>query len=133
MKALRFYKYFVPTALLLLILVLGSPLLFPVRADNKSTSSFAEPPQTDPNSALSRGRTLLRQGHADQAIGYLESALNLFTQSNNSRGIAAAEDALGDLYMVQGQYHMALDHYRSAYQSFVIASGKEKRGTTFGS
>ena len=130
MKAIRFYKYFVPTALLLLILVLGSPLLFPVRADNKSTSSFAEPPQTDPNSALSRGRTLLRQGHADQAIGYLESALNLFTQSNNSRGIAAAEDALGDLYMVQGQYHMALDHYRSAYEAFVAGRGRDATNQT---
>ena len=110
--------------------MLGSPLLFPVRADNKSTSSFAEPPQTDPNSALSRGRTLLRQGHADQAIGYLESALNLFTQSNNSRGIAAAEDALGDLYMIQGQNHMALDHYRSAYEAFVAGRGRDATNQT---
>src|SRR5437762_13322638 len=130
MKAIRFYKYFVPTALLLLILVLGSPLLFPVRADHTSTSSLAAPPQADPNSALSRGRTLLRQGHADQAIGYLESALNLFTQSNNSRGIAAAEDALGDLYRIQGQYHMALDHYRSAYEAFVAGRGRDATSQT---
>ena len=85
-------------------------------------------PQTDPNSALDRGRTLLRQGHADQALGYLETALNAYTQANNSRGIAAAEDALGDLYMIQGQYKVALDHYQKAYQSFVTARGKDESG-----
>jgi CHAT domain-containing protein/tetratricopeptide (TPR) repeat protein len=82
-------------------------------------------PQTDPNSALDRGRTLLRQGHADQAVGYLETALNAYTQANNSRGIAAAEDALGDLYMIQGQYKVALDYYQKAYQAFVTARGKD--------
>src|SRR6266705_5133902 len=83
-------------------------------------------PQTDPNAALSRGRALLKQGHADQALGYLENALNLFTQSNSSRGVAAAQDALGDLYLIQGQYKVALDHYKSAYQSFVVARGKDQ-------
>jgi CHAT domain-containing protein/tetratricopeptide (TPR) repeat protein len=71
---------------------------------------------------------MLRQGHADQALGYLETALNAYTQSNNSRGIAATEDALGDLYMIQGQYKVALDHYQKAYQSFVTARGKDESG-----
>src|SRR6266404_1415868 len=83
-------------------------------------------PQSDPNAALSRGRALLKQGHADQALGYLENALNLFTQSNSSRGVAAAQDALGDLYLIQGQYKVALDHYRSAYEAFVAASSKDQ-------
>src|SRR6266446_8621504 len=83
-------------------------------------------PQTDPNTTLSRGRALLKQGHADQALGYLENALSLFTQSNSSRGIAAAQDALGDLYLIQGQYKVALDHYRSAYEAFVAASSKDE-------
>ncbi len=82
--------------------------------------------QTDPNTALSRGRSLLKQGHADQALSYLETALNLFTQTNNTRGIAAAQDALGDLYMIQGQDKVALDHYRKAYDSFVAARGKDQ-------
>jgi CHAT domain-containing protein len=82
--------------------------------------------QTDPRSALSRGRTLLKQGHADQALGYLETALSLFTQTNNPRGIAAAEDGLGDLYLVQGQYKVALDHYQKAYEAFVVARGKDQ-------
>ena len=86
-----------------------------------------EPPQTDPGSALSHGRTLLRQGHADQAVGLLETALNLYTQTNNSRGIAATEDALGDLYMIQGQYKVALDHFQKAYQAFVVARGQDEK------
>src|SRR5438094_327303 len=88
---------------------------------------FVQAQQTDPNSSLSRGRTLLRQGHADQAIGYLETALNQFAQSNNSRGIAAAHDALGDLYMIQGQYAVALDHYKKAYEAF--AAGRNSDAT----
>jgi CHAT domain-containing protein len=71
---------------------------------------------------------MLRQGHADQALGYLETALNLYTQANNARGIAATEDALGDLYMIQGQYKIALDHYQKAYHSFVAARGKDEAG-----
>ena len=126
MKVLQFYKYFVPTALLVAVVVLSSPLLFPVGAHYGSRNEVQ--PQTDPNSALSRGRTLLKQGHADQALGYLETALNLFTQSNNNRGIAAAQDALGDLYMIQGQYKVALDHYQKAYEAFVAGRGKDQTG-----
>jgi len=68
---------------------------------------------------------LLKQGHADQALGFLETALKLYNQANNFRGIAASEDALGDLYMIQGQYKVALDHYQKAYQAFVTARGKD--------
>lgn len=92
-----------------------------------SSPSLNEPQtQGDANATLSRGRALLKQGHADQAIGYLRSALGLFTQSNNQRGIAATEDALGDLYLIQGQYQVALDHYQKSYVAFVAASEKEK-------
>jgi len=83
-------------------------------------------PQGDAPSALSRGRSLLKQGHADQALPLLRTALAGFTQANNQRGIAAAEDALGDLYMVQGQYQVALDHYQIAYKSFGVASNSDK-------
>src|SRR5438552_2246753 len=127
MKAIRFYEYFLPTALFVLIVIFTSSLPFSVGAHNfrYSTSSIIEP-QNDPNAALSRGRALLKQGHADQALGYLENALNLFTQSNSARGVAAAQDALGDLYLIQGQYKVALDHYRSAYEAFVAASSKDQ-------
>jgi CHAT domain-containing protein/tetratricopeptide (TPR) repeat protein len=96
---------------------------------HRASRTIAEP-QADPNSALSRGRTLLKQGHADQALGYLETALNLFTQSNNRRGIAAAQDALGDLYLIQGQNKVALDRYQKAYGAFVAAHGADETTQT---
>jgi CHAT domain-containing protein len=89
-------------------------------------ASSAVAPQTDASTSLSRGRSLLKQGHADQALPLLQSALSSFTSSNDARGIAAAEDALGDLYLIQGQYKVALEHYQKAYQSFTVAAGKDQ-------
>ncbi|HEY3026674.1 MAG TPA: CHAT domain-containing tetratricopeptide repeat protein [Pyrinomonadaceae bacterium] len=88
------------------------------------------PPQQNDqaNAALQQGRTLLKQGKADQAISYLSKALKLFTESKNARGVAAAEDQLGDLYLRQGQYTVALDHYRKAYEAF--RSGEMGDATT---
>jgi CHAT domain-containing protein len=123
MKAIRINKYLLTAALVIVAFV--APLLLTVDAHYSVPSSLAEP-QTDPSTSLSRGRALLKQGHADQALPLLESALNSFTQTNNARGTAAAQDALGDLYMIQGQYKVALDHYSSAYKSFVVASGKDQ-------
>src|SRR5437660_2818219 len=107
-----------------ILLVTTAALFF--CANENSLNAIAAPLQTNPSTSLSRGRSLLKQGHADQALPLLESALASFKQTNNARGIAAAEDALGDLYLIQGQYKVALDHYRSAYQSFVVASGKDQ-------
>src|SRR5713226_9474479 len=109
----------------LLVLLIAGFFFFGARVQNASIEVNAEP-QTDAFSSLSRGRSLLKQGHADQALGYLESALKLFTQSNSRRGVAASEDALGDLYLIQGQYKVALDHYPKAYEAFVAASSKDE-------
>jgi CHAT domain-containing protein/tetratricopeptide (TPR) repeat protein len=100
--------------------------LFPSSAKGVPLT-LIEPQQNDPDTALSRGRAMLKQGHADQALGYLETALNAYTQTNKSRGIAASEDALGDLYMIQGQYKVALDHYQKAYQAFVVGRGQDEK------
>src|SRR5947207_12523083 len=118
----------VSNRLVLLLIVVCSLAVVPSlsRSSAANISRFALDSQSDPNTALSRGRSLLKQGHADQALGYLEAALNQFTQTNNARGIAAAQDALGDLYMIQGQDKVALDHYRKAYDSFVVARGKDQ-------
>src|SRR5438093_1927064 len=48
--------------------------------------------------ALEQGLGLLRRNRADQALGYLETALQLFEQANESSGRGAAQDALGDIY-----------------------------------
>src|SRR5713226_311605 len=108
-----------------LVLLIAGFFFFGARVQNASIEVNAEP-QTDASSSLSRGRSLLKQGHADQALGYLENALKLFTQSNSRRGVAASEDALGDLYLIQGQYKVALDHYQKAYEAFVAAGSKDE-------
>ena len=121
-----FYKYSAPTALVLTFAMVALNSLAVTGQDDSRLLGntitreqvFALPLQSDPASSLARGRSLLKQGHADQALPLLQSALSGFTQGNNQRGIAAAEDAIGDLYLVQGQYKVALDHYQNAYKAF---------------
>jgi len=125
MRSTFFYKYFAPTALFLFVLAAVWHSESRVDAHNINPSSAQQ--QGDPSAALSRGRALLKQGHADQALSYLQTALSGYTQTSNPRGIAAAEDALGDLYLVQGQYKVALDHFQKAYDAFVVASGKDQK------
>ncbi|HJX92307.1 MAG TPA: CHAT domain-containing tetratricopeptide repeat protein [Pyrinomonadaceae bacterium] len=77
-------------------------------------------PQTDQaHQALTQGRQLLKRGHADQALVQLQKALQLFTSANDASGIAASHNELGDLYLRQGQYPVALDHYQKAFDGFV--------------
>ena len=121
------YKYSAPPTLLALIFLATTVCTpFAGAVSFEPSGNLPASLQTDPSAQFSRGRALLKQGHADQALPLLQSALTGFTSSNNPRGIAAAEDALGDLYMIQGQDKIALDHYQKAYQSFVVASGKDQ-------
>ena len=88
MKAIRILKYFLPAAGVIV------PIIAPLRPSvgaHYSTVTFSAEPQTDASTSLSRGRSLLKQGHADQALPLLQSALSSFTQSKDARGIAAAE------------------------------------------
>jgi len=113
-------------ALVILVLVL-TIAWYPKFSTAARTHDSLFPQQNDQSSALSRGRTLLKQGHADQALTYLQNALDLYTQAKNERGIAAARDALGDLYLVQGQYKVALDHYEKAYTAFSAAAVTDQK------
>jgi CHAT domain-containing protein len=88
------------------------------------TDSVAQANQAD--TALQQGRRLLKRGQADQALGYLETALTLYTTAKNNRGAAAAHNELGDLYLRQGQYKVALDHYQKAYRAFTGLSVQEQ-------
>ncbi len=67
--------------------------------------------------ALQEGRRLLKRGKADQALGQLQTALTLYAAVKNRKGIAAAQNELGDLYLRQGQNKTALDHYKDAYDA----------------
>src|SRR5262249_36882192 len=76
--------------------------------------------QTDQaRNALNEGRRLLKRGRTDQALIQLENALNLYTAAKNNGGIAASHNELGDLYLRQGQYQVALDHYQKALEGFM--------------
>ena len=119
----QFSKYFAPTALVLLVIVFGFHSLTHVNARSELNTAT----QADPSSALSTGRSLLKQGHADQALNHLQTALTLYTQANNQRGIAATRDALGDLYLIQGQYKVALEHFEKAYEAFTAAAIKDQK------
>jgi CHAT domain-containing protein len=83
-----------------------------------------QPGQAD--GALKQGKQLLKRGHADQALGYLQTALQLYTSAKNKRGVASAHNELGDLYLRQGQDKTALDHYRQAYEALVGMVTQEK-------
>src|SRR6266436_6542491 len=67
---------------------------------------------------LAKGRSLIRQSNAEQALGLLEEALRQFNVIGDAKGAAAAHDALGDLYSRQGQFEVALQHYKDANQGF---------------
>ena len=82
--------------------------------------------QTDQaGSALQQGRRLLKRGHADQALIQLQTALNLYVAAKNNGGAAAAHNELGDLYLRQGQYQVAIDHYQKALEGFMGADKKQ--------
>jgi CHAT domain-containing protein len=88
-------------------------------------SSSATQQAGQAEAALLQGRRLLKRGKANEALGPLQNALNLFTAADHPRGIAAAHNELGDLYARQGQYKVALSHYQSAYDAFRMAQTKQ--------
>ena len=99
-----------------------------VIANNKH--ELVTPQQSDSASAaLHEGRRLLKRGKADQALGKLQMALQLYTSAKNNSGMAAAHNELGDLYLRQGQYQVALDHYTKALGGFVGANREQERVT----
>ena len=103
-----------------IVLVLSASLLsgLSVTAFSRATAPAASAPQTDQaGTALQEGRRLLKRGKADQALGQLQTALNLYTAAKNQKGIAAAHNELGDLYLRQGQDKTALEHYERAYEA----------------
>ncbi|MEP6820023.1 MAG: CHAT domain-containing tetratricopeptide repeat protein [bacterium] len=77
--------------------------------------------------ALQEGRRLLKRGKADQALGRLQTALDLYTAAKNRKGMAAAHNELGDLYLRQGQNKTALDHYQQAYYALTGVLGQEQK------
>jgi CHAT domain-containing protein/tetratricopeptide (TPR) repeat protein len=99
-------------ALLAVVLIWGT-------LGTQPSSALAQQPKpttgmTQAAATLTQGQALLRRNHADQALPLLESALKQFTDTGDQVGAAAAHDAIGDVYIRQGQYELALPHYRTA-------------------
>ncbi len=120
------------TARKFIVFVLSTSLLLGLAASTLSyeTSLATALPvqQADQaGAALQEGRRLLKRGKADQALGQLQSALNLYTAAKNRKGIAAAHNELGDLYLRQGQDKTALEHYQKAYEALIGALGQEQK------
>jgi CHAT domain-containing protein/tetratricopeptide (TPR) repeat protein len=112
----------------LVLLVAGLSFSFQARGGARDTSTGSNLQQTDQGaSALQDGRRLLKRGKSDEALSQLQKALNLYTTAKNNHGIAATENELGDLYLRQGEYNVALDHYKHALEGFVGADKKNEQ------
>ena len=106
-------------SLSLVVVLLCAPII-------SANAGTFDPQQTDnAGTALHEGRRLLKRGHADKALVQLRNALNLYTAARNNSGIAAAHNELGDLYLRQGQYQVALDHYQKAFDGFFAGDPKK--------
>ncbi|HWT00995.1 MAG TPA: CHAT domain-containing protein [Pyrinomonadaceae bacterium] len=109
---------------LLSTIVPGNPFVNSARAEGSAAVKPAAP-QGGPGQALKQGRALLKRGKADQALAQLQTALNGFKQAGNNKGVAASNDALGDLYLRQGQYAVAVKYYQDAHAAFGQAAGQQ--------
>jgi CHAT domain-containing protein/predicted negative regulator of RcsB-dependent stress response len=95
----------------------------------RANTPTPNPQQNDAGTALREGRRLLKRGQADKALVQLRNALNLYTAAKNNSGMAATYNELGDLYMRQGQYQVALDNYQKALDGFIQGDKKEAVNT----
>ncbi|HEX7774139.1 MAG TPA: CHAT domain-containing protein [Pyrinomonadaceae bacterium] len=103
-----------------LAIVLMAPIALPVRAQQSDNAG----------AALREGRRLLKRGQADKALIQLRNALDLYTAAKNNSGMAAAHNELGDLYMRQGQYPVALEHYQKALDGFLVSDPRKQAVNT---
>src|SRR6266478_4331561 len=104
-----------------LLLVFALVYLAPLRPSARSPETRGVPrteTTDDANSALEEGKSLLRRYQADQAYKFLQTALDLFTRSGDKEGVASANDAIGDLYTLNGQNDAAIKFYRTALDNF---------------
>ncbi|MCU1268357.1 MAG: hypothetical protein JWM21_4675 [Acidobacteria bacterium] len=68
---------------------------------------------------LEQGRNLLAHFKFYAALAPLSEALKSYKSGGDMNGIGVTSDALGDLYLQEGQYEVALGYFQSARQAFV--------------
>ncbi len=71
---------------------------------------------------LEQGRNLLAHFNFYAALEPLSEALKSYKSGGDINGIGVTSDALGDLYLQEGQYEVALGYFQSARQAFVAKS-----------
>src|SRR5258705_7878606 len=92
------------TALLLSVGLLGTSLKAETWANTLPPSTEPAPQGDQAGAALQQGRRLLKRGHAAEALIQLPTSLTLYTAAKDMSGVAATHNALGDLYLTEGQY-----------------------------
>ncbi|HSS21685.1 MAG TPA: CHAT domain-containing protein [Pyrinomonadaceae bacterium] len=68
---------------------------------------------------LDQGRQLLAYFRFYAALGPLSDALKSYKSAGDLNGVGVSSDALGDLYLEEGQYETALGYFQSARQAFL--------------
>src|SRR4029077_17455079 len=68
---------------------------------------------------LEQGRNLLAHFKFYAALAPLSEALKSYKSGGDVNGIGVTSDALGDLYLEEGQYEVALGYFQNARQAFV--------------
>jgi CHAT domain-containing protein/tetratricopeptide (TPR) repeat protein len=95
---------------------------FGVTATLRWTGTCKSQPTSGQGSArdqLDKGRNLLAHFKFYEALAPLSEALKSYKSSGDLNGIGVSSDALGDLYLEEGQYEVALGYFQSARQAFV--------------
>ena len=90
----------------------GGPVTQPTPTGNPSG-------QGSPRDKLEQGRNLLIHFNFYAALAPLSEALNSYKSAGDMNGVGVTSDALGDLYLEEGQYEVALGYYQSARRAFV--------------
>ncbi len=88
---------------------------------NLVTGPVTQPPsgQGSARDKLDEGRNLLAHFNFYAALAPLSEALKSYKSGGDMNGIGVTSDALGELYLQEGQYEVALGYFQSARQAFV--------------
>ena len=90
-----------------------------VGPDTRPTPTASPSDQGSARDKLEEGRNLLAHFNFYAALAPLSEALKSYKSGGDMNGIGVTSDALGDLYLQEGQYEVALGYFQSARQAFV--------------
>ena len=95
------------------------PLNLVVGPVTKPTPTGNSSGQGSARDKLEQGRNLLAHFKFYAALAPLSEVLKSYKSGGDMNGIGVTSDALGDLYLQEGQYEVALGYFQSARQAFV--------------